>query len=141
MGKMWGQSCLAASTPLSATKRRESTPDVVSPQSPDPSRSIEPCALCREVVEEFVQGAKGQFLCRKCLRSEDDKLLAPTPEEKKGLDLLADTLDAVSETYWKPGDQPAMLLDWLFLGDLNEALDLDQLARKRISGVLNMMNW
>lgn len=68
--------------------------------------------------------------------------MAPlTAEEQHGLDLVSSVLDSVPWSYWKPGEQPARILDWLFLGDLADATDLGLLEQRQIQGVLNLIGW
>lgn len=93
------------------------------------------------MVDEFAQNAQGQLLCRTCLRREDEELLGPSVEEQKGLEELAKVLDNVSWKYWKPGEQPAQILDWMYLGDLKEATDFELLQQRNITAVLNLINW
>jgi len=111
---------------------------------PSHSRTVS-CGRCGRVVDEFSKGERGVSLCRPCLRIEDEEKLnhrAPlTAEEKNGLDLVASVIDAVSWKKWKPGDQPAKILDWLYLGDLKEAMNFDLLASKGITAVTNLINW
>mmetsp|Transcript_78687 Transcript_78687/g.218542 ORF Transcript_78687/g.218542 Transcript_78687/m.218542 type:complete len:1178 (-) Transcript_78687:74-3607(-) len=100
------------------------------------------CGDCGQCVEEFARGSAGEFLCRPCLRCKDEALFGSlAAEERHGLDLVAGVLDTVSWKYWKPGEQPAKLLDWLFLGDLQEAMDFNLLASRGINAVLNVINW
>mmetsp|Transcript_84722 Transcript_84722/g.177180 ORF Transcript_84722/g.177180 Transcript_84722/m.177180 type:complete len:1165 (-) Transcript_84722:875-4369(-) len=100
------------------------------------------CAACEKPSEELSKGKLGKMLCRKCLRIEDESNFEPlSPEERQGLDLLAGVLDSVPWSYWKPGEQPAPILPWLFLGDLEEALDVELLRSRGISAVLNLVNW
>ena len=84
---------------------------------------------------------RGLLLCRACLRREDEDLLKPSALEQDGLDELAKVLDSVSWKYWKPGQQPAQILDWMFLGDLKEATDFELLKQRGITAVLNLINW
>ncbi|CAJ1388218.1 unnamed protein product [Effrenium voratum] len=99
------------------------------------------CEGCQGQADEFAQGAHGKLLCRSCLRREDEALLAPSEEEQKGLDQLSKVLDNVSWKYWKPGEQPARVLDWMYLGDLKEATDFELLSNRGIGAVLNLINW
>lgn len=76
-----------------------------------------------------------------CLRASAEARLEPlTQAERHALDLLAGVLD-VPVPVWKPGEQPAALLDWLFLGDIGEAMDLDLLDKHGINSILNLMSW
>ncbi|CAL1136951.1 unnamed protein product, partial [Cladocopium goreaui] len=75
------------------------------------------------------------------LRREDEELLGPSEEEQEGLEQLAKVLDNVSWKYWKPGEQPAKILDWMYLGDLKEATDFELLNDRHITAVLNLINW
>lgn len=126
----------AALTPQS---REHATSSTASPASAATPRS---CAACSKRSEETSQGKQGRWLCRACLRAEDESNFESlTVEERRGLDFLSITLDVVPWTYWKPGEQPAEILDWMFLGDLNEALDIDLLRFKGITSVLNLVNW
>jgi len=125
-------------------KQSEGEPTEQNAQSPatTPRTFERTCAGCGTNVEEYAQGSRGELLCRACIRSEDEALLQPlTEREKHGLDLVANVLDTVSWKYWKPGEQPAKLLNWLYLGDLQEALDFELLARHGITAVLNLINW
>eukprot|EP00928_Gymnodinium_smaydae_P021964 TRINITY_DN18604_c0_g2_i1.p1 TRINITY_DN18604_c0_g2~~TRINITY_DN18604_c0_g2_i1.p1 ORF type:complete len:1227 (-),score=308.73 TRINITY_DN18604_c0_g2_i1:43-3723(-) len=100
------------------------------------------CDGCGLRTEELAKSSGGRLLCRSCTRADDEEKLAPlTPEEQRGLDLVSGVLDAVSWSYWKPGRQPARILDWLYLGDVAEATDLDLLERSRIGAVLNLIGW
>jgi len=100
------------------------------------------CANCKVETLEYSQGSRDDILCRECLRKEDEARLEPiTSDERRGLDLVAGILDAVPWSFWKPGEQPAALLDWLFLGDLEEAVDFELLQRKGIGAVVNLINW
>eukprot|EP00434_Breviolum_minutum_P034724 symbB.v1.2.030738.t1/scaffold3495.1/size92607/8 len=127
-----------------------SDPSEVQPEA-SPSASLAPqtpvwpkmqiCQGCEALVDEFAQNAQGLILCRSCLRREDEELLRPSKEEQEGLELLAKVLDNVSWKYWKPGEQPAKILDWMYLGDLKEATDFDLLQDRHITAVLNLINW
>lgn len=81
------------------------------------------------------------FACRDCLRKEDEAKLQPSSSEQFWLDAFAKTLNRQPYSYWKPGEQPAQILDWLFLGDLGEAMDISMLRRRGISAVLNVISW
>lgn len=107
-----------------------------------PSSPVRACGCCGELDEFHSKGPQGELLCRQCLRAADETLLEPiTLAERQGLDLLSDLLDAVPWDFFKPGDQPAKLLDWLYLGDLEEAMDFDLLSKKGIGAVVNLINW
>lgn len=107
-----------------------------------PARRVIICSGCSESVKDYAKGELGNYLCKVCLRAEDEERLAPlTAQERAGLDQLACILDSVSWSFFKPGEQPAALLPWLYLGDLKEAMDLELLQRKGIGAVLNCINW
>ncbi|CAE7516948.1 CPK1 [Symbiodinium pilosum] len=108
---------------------------------PRTPHQVEICQGCQAKVQEYAQGARAEILCRLCLRREDEGLLAPAEEEQVGLDRLATVLDTVSWKYWKPGEQPAQILDWMFLGDLKEATNFELLQQQNIRAVLNLINW
>jgi len=103
------------------------------------------CGRCGSLVDQFAKADRGMILCLPCIRAEDEEQLslhAPlTAEEKYALDIVASVIDAVSWKCWKPGDQPARILDWLYLGDLKEAMNLELLASKGITAVMNHVNW
>eukprot|EP00435_Cladocopium_sp_Y103_P056316 s8_g19.t1 len=112
----------------------------LAPQTPHMPK-VQICQGCESLVDEFAQNAQGLTLCRTCLRREDEELLSPSEEEQEGLEQLAKVLDNVSWKYWKPGEQPAKILDWMYLGDLKEATDFELLNDRHITAVLNLINW
>lgn len=101
------------------------------------------CVECSLRTEELAKSAGGRLLCRDCIRADDEAKLEPlSAEERHGLDLVSGILESVSWKYWKPGSQPALICnEWLFLGDLAEATDLELLERLGISAVLNLIGW
>eukprot|EP00928_Gymnodinium_smaydae_P031830 TRINITY_DN23236_c0_g2_i1.p1 TRINITY_DN23236_c0_g2~~TRINITY_DN23236_c0_g2_i1.p1 ORF type:complete len:1239 (+),score=158.27 TRINITY_DN23236_c0_g2_i1:40-3717(+) len=100
------------------------------------------CGSCSNWVEEFARGARGELLCRSCLRRQDECALGSlTLEESRGLDLVSDLLESVSWKYWKPGKQPAKLLDWLFIGGIDDAVDVASLQEREIGAVLSLAHW
>lgn len=100
------------------------------------------CGGCGLKRMDLVPSPLGWSHCRKCIRSADEEALGPlTSEEQSGLDAIASILDTAPLSYWKPGPQPAKILDWLYLGDFKEAVDLDLLSRNKIGAVLNLMHW
>eukprot|EP00439_Symbiodinium_sp_Y106_P039897 s767_g4.t2 len=134
----------ALSPPAPLPQEGAPSPNGTSVPSSSPSGKspkVEICQGCQAKVQEYAQGARAEILCRLCLRREDEALLAPADQEQGGLDRLATVLDTVSWKYWKPGEQPAQILEWMFLGDLKEATDFDLLQRQNIRAVLNLINW
>jgi len=107
----------------------------------EPVAELSVCSGCGCITTELGGSRKGPPKCQHCLRKEDEELLGPSGEEQRRLDAVAGVLDVVSWNHFKPGEQPAQVLDWLYLGDLKEALDLDLLKSKGINAVLNVMNW
>lgn len=100
------------------------------------------CGSCGFRTEELARSSGGRLLCRSCVRSEDEATLQPiSSEEQAGLDLVSQVLDSVSWKHWKPGKQPAQILPWLFLGDLEEATDIELLDKRGIGAVLNLIGW
>ncbi|CAE8641559.1 unnamed protein product [Polarella glacialis] len=100
------------------------------------------CGVCSLRTQELAKSSEGRLLCRSCVRAEDQRSLGPlTAEESKALDLVSGVLDCVSWNFWKPGVQPAQILDWLYLGDVAEATDLELLEQRGIRGVLNLIGW
>jgi len=82
------------------------------------------------------------MMCQSCIRTEAEQSLGViSHEEQHVLDKLAEVLDAKPLSYFKPGQQPARLSDWLFLGDLEEAIDLQLLQDRGITGVINLVGW
>jgi len=69
------------------------------------------------------------------------KLQPLTLQEQEALDQVSSVLDTVPWRFWKPGEQPARILDWLFLGDLADATDLELLDSRGIGAVLNLIGW
>eukprot|EP00928_Gymnodinium_smaydae_P048071 TRINITY_DN32119_c0_g1_i1.p1 TRINITY_DN32119_c0_g1~~TRINITY_DN32119_c0_g1_i1.p1 ORF type:complete len:1183 (-),score=171.06 TRINITY_DN32119_c0_g1_i1:108-3656(-) len=111
-------------------------------KAPERDPQSQKCGGCGEDTIEHSKGARGDMLCRHCIRRQDEALLEVcSDEERRGLDMMSSVLESVSWKYWKPGEQPAELLDWLFLGDLSEATDFALLAQKGITAVLNVINW
>lgn len=81
-------------------------------------------------------------MCQSCIRTEAEQSLGViTRDEQRALDKLAEVLDSKPLSYFKPGEQPARLSDWLFLGDLDEAMDLQLLQDRGITGVVNLVGW
>eukprot|EP00929_Paragymnodinium_shiwhaense_P122853 TRINITY_DN9605_c0_g2_i1.p1 TRINITY_DN9605_c0_g2~~TRINITY_DN9605_c0_g2_i1.p1 ORF type:complete len:1202 (+),score=251.55 TRINITY_DN9605_c0_g2_i1:125-3730(+) len=109
------------------------------------SISTKPCNICGEVCKETTVGDRGTWLCRRCARAQDEDKLAShgdlSLDDHAGLDAVAEVLDEVPWTHWKPGKQPAKILDWLYLGDLYEATDIDKLRRRGVDAVLNLVSW
>lgn len=104
-----------------------------------PSNNALLCDICGEEGDGLPNG--DGFACRECLRKEDEARLKPSAEEQLWLDAVANTLNSHPYSYWKPGEQPAQILNWMFLGDLGEALDLPMLHRRGITAVLNVISW
>jgi len=68
--------------------------------------------------------------------------LEPISEaERRGLELVSRILDHVSWDHFKLGEQPAQILEWLYLGDLDEAMNFKLLDSKNICATLNVINW
>ena len=105
------------------------------------ARDKHACGSCGNCTDEVAKGDRGTLLCRRCIRAQDELQLAPTPEEQEGLAAVSSVLDSVSWAYWKPGEQPAQLLDWLYLGDLREAMNFELLRERGITAVLNLIGW
>lgn len=100
------------------------------------------CNSCARRTEELAKSTGDRLLCRACVRTEDERKLQPlTLEEQNALDQVSSVLDTVPWSFWKPGEQPARILDGLFLGDLADATDLELLERRGIGAVLNLIGW
>ncbi|CAJ1351985.1 unnamed protein product [Effrenium voratum] len=108
----------------------------VSPVSPVAQAVLAAARVTGPVAECMSCGRR-----RTCVRAEDEGKLQPTQEEQHALDQVSSVLDSVPWRFWKPGEQPARILEWLFLGDLADATDLGLLERRNICGVLNLIGW
>lgn len=128
------------STVQSLTEKRTGKHGIGAPKPRSSSERY--CGSCSCESEELAKSNRGVLLCRTCVRMEDQSRLEPlTEEERTGLDLVSEVLDSVSWNHWKPGEQPATILDWLCLGDLHEATNLELLERRKIKAVLNLIGW
>ena len=98
------------------------------------SQSVEPaCSLCQWSDLDVIRcpesdGVADGFLCSWCLR------MGYTIEDVQGMLLRPLT------KHWPggPGVWPAQILDWLFLGDLDNALNLYQLQQLGITLVISL---
>lgn len=107
------------------------------------SQPILQCSHCCTNFPELSWGlSKKTLMCQACIRTEAEQSLGVfTSDEQVALDKLAEVLDEKPLSYFKPGVQPARLSDWLFLGDLDEAIDLQLLQDRGITGVVNLVGW
>lgn len=126
-----------------AVKRHNSRPKLVTrgkqARFPGP---LGQCKSCARRTEELTKSAGDRLLCRACVRAEDEMKLQPlSSQEQQALDKVSSVLDTVPWRFWKPGEQPARILDWLFLGDLADATDLELLDSRGIGAVLNLIGW
>lgn len=110
------------------------------------SKKAQPILQCSQCCLNFPELSwglsKNRLMCQACIRTEAEQSLGVISHEEQGvLDKLAEVLDEKLLSYFKPGPQPARLSDWLFLGDLEEAMDIQLLQDRGITGVINLVGW